>query len=111
MEPLRPYGGGEVKMAKIRNYEAAMVLRPDLDEEARELIIERIKSVITDNEGVINNIDEWGNRQLAYEINDYRSGYYLFIDFDGFTEILDKLEHNFRILGEILRSLITRREE
>ncbi|HKL13393.1 MAG TPA: 30S ribosomal protein S6 [Halanaerobiales bacterium] len=98
-------------MDKVRNYETAIVLRPDLDDDKREEIIERIKSVITDNNGEINNIDEWGNRQLAYEIEDYRTGYYTFINFNSSPDILDKLEHNYRILGEIIRSLIVRKDD
>jgi len=103
--------GVKKKMDKVRNYETAIVLRPDLDEEKREAIIERIKSVITDNDGEINNIDEWGNRQLAYEIEDYRTGYYAFINFNSSPDVLDQLEHNYRILGEIIRSLIIRKDD
>ncbi len=98
-------------MKKVRSYETTLVLRPDLEEEKREQIIERIKSVITDNNGEVTNTDEWGTRQLAYEIEDYRSGYYTFIEFDSPTDVLEKLEHNYRILGEIIRSLIVRKED
>ncbi len=97
-------------MDKVRKYETAIVLKPDLDEDKREEIIDRIKSVITDNDGEITNIDGWGNRQLAYEIENYRAGDYTFIEFDSSSEVIDKLEHNYRILGEIIRSLIIRKE-
>lgn len=102
--------GVKRKMDKIRNYETAIVLRPDLDEEKREEIVERIKTVITANDGEINDIDEWGTRQLAYEIENYRTGYYAFINFNSSPDVLDHLEHNYRILGEIIRSLIIRKD-
>jgi len=102
--------GVKEKMEKVRKYETALVLRPDLEEEKREEIIERIKSVITDSNGEILDTDEWGTRQLAYEIENYRSGYYTFIEFDSTSDVLEKLEHNYRILGEIIRSLIVRKE-
>ncbi|MBS3811087.1 MAG: 30S ribosomal protein S6 [Halanaerobiales bacterium] len=98
-------------MTKIRNYETAIVLKPDLEEEKREEIIERIKSVITDNDGEIKDVDHWGNRQLAYEIENYRAGYYSFIKFESTSDVLEKLEHNYRILAEIIRSLIVREED
>lgn len=97
-------------MDKVRKYETAIVLKPDLDDEKREEILDRIQSVITENDGEIVNIDEWGNRQLAYVIEDYRAGDYTFIEFDSSSEVLEKLEHNYRILGEIIRSLIIRKE-
>ena len=98
-------------MEKTRNYETMFVIKPDADEDTREEVIERFKGIITDNEGEINEVDTWGTRELAYEINDYRSGYYTVINFNGKTSIVDELEYDFKIVGEILRHLIVRKED
>ena len=68
-----------------RLYETVFVLRPDLDEEARDGLVERIKGIITDNQGEIVEEDIWGNRKLAYEINKYDTGYYVLLTFKGFS--------------------------
>ncbi|MFW6271144.1 MAG: 30S ribosomal protein S6 [Bacillota bacterium] len=98
-------------MARVRNYEAAFIIAPDVEEEERKNIIERIKSSITDNDGEINEVDEWGNKKLAYEINDYRDGYYTIINFDGKTDIIEVLEHHFNIITNIIRHLIVKKED
>lgn len=96
---------------KVRNYEAMYIMKPDLEEEERERIQGRIKNVITDNDGEINEVDEWGNRNLAYEVKDYTSGYYMVIDFNSGPELFNELEHNFKIIGDVIRHLIVRKED
>lgn len=98
-------------MEKVRDYETTFVLQPDLEEETRENIIERIKDVITSNDGEIKEIDTWGTRKLAYEIDDCNSGYYTIIYFTGRTGIVEELEHSFKIIGNVLRHLIIRKED
>ena len=94
-----------------RLYETVFVLRPDLDEEARDGLVERIKGIITDNQGDIVEEDIWGNRKLAYEINKYDTGYYVLLTFKGGTALVKELERNYRILDGVLRSLIINKED
>ncbi|HHU91894.1 MAG TPA: 30S ribosomal protein S6 [Halanaerobiaceae bacterium] len=94
-----------------RLYETVFVLRPDLDEEARDGLVERIKGIITDNQGEIVEEDIWGNRKLAYEINKYDTGYYVLLTFKGGTALVKELERNYRILDGVLRSLIINKED
>ena len=97
-------------MAKLRDYETTFVLRPDMEEETREELIERIKSIITDNSGEITNIDDWGSKKMAYEINDYKSGYYSIIDFKGTSATIEELERNYKIITDVLRYINLRKE-
>lgn len=94
-----------------RLYETVFVLRPVLDEEARDGLVERIKGIITDNQGEIVEEDIWGNRKLAYEINKYDTGYYVLLTFKGGTALVKELERNYRILDGVLRSLIINKED
>ncbi len=88
-----------------RNYETIFIIKPDLEEEEREKIIERIKNLIEKNNGEIDEIEKMGTRKLAYEIRDYKSGYYTRIEFTGTTDIVDELEYDYRILDDIIRYL------
>lgn len=95
----------------VRNYETTFILRPDLEEETREALIERIKNIVTDNNGEIVEVDIWGDRKLAYEINDFRSGYYIVMNFKGEADLVNELERNFKIIDNVLRYLIVRKED
>jgi len=95
----------------VRLYETIFILKPELEEEVREGLIERIKGIITGNQGEIVEVDTWGNKKLAYEIEDYNNGFYTLITFKGEKAVLDELERNYKIIGEILRSLIVRVED
>lgn len=95
----------------VRDYETTFILRPDLEEETREALIERIKNIVTDNNGEIVEVDIWGDRKLAYEINDFRSGYYIVMNFKGEADLVNELERNFKIVDNVLRYLIVRKED
>ncbi|MDI3548550.1 MAG: small subunit ribosomal protein [Halanaerobiales bacterium] len=95
----------------VRDYETTFILRPDLEEETREALIERIKNIVTDNNGEIVEVDIWGDRKLAYEINDFRSGYYIVMNFKGEADLVNELERNFKIIDNVLRYLIVRKED
>jgi small subunit ribosomal protein S6 len=95
----------------VRIYEATFILKPDLEEEVRDETIERVKDIITDNGGEIVETDVWGSKKLAYEINDYRTGFYTLITLKGDKEVVDELERNFKIMDDVLRYLIIRKED
>lgn len=97
--------------ARVRNYETTFVMVPDMEEEDRENIINRAKSIIKDHNGEINEEDEWGSRQLAYEINDYKTGYYTVIDFDAETTVVQELERQLNIMPNVLRHLVIKKED
>lgn len=98
-------------MRMERVYEATFIIKPDVEEEARNEVIERIKSIITDNNGEILEADEWGSRKLAYEINDYKTGYYTLLTIKAEADLVEELERNFKIIDDIIRYLVIRVEE
>ena len=102
----------EVKAVdKMRNYETMFIVKPDLEEEERDEIITRIKNVITKNNGEISDEDIWGTRKLAYEIEEYPTGYYVLLEFRGDNDVIDNLEYDFRILDNILKYLIINKDK
>ena len=98
-------------MQKKRDYETIFIVKPDLEKEDREQAIVVVKKIIEDNDGEITEVNEWGMRKLAYEIDDYKSGYYTIIEFAADNRLLDELEYEYRIMDNILRSLIVRKEK
>lgn len=94
----------------MRPYEAMVVLRPDLDQEALEAVQARLTSVITDQGGQITHVDPWGKRRLAYEINGHTEGFYVVIKFQGNPGITTELERIMRITDSVMRFLVVRDE-
>lgn len=94
----------------MKKYETLFVLNPELDEESIKTNIEKIKGIIEQN-GTVTNVDEWGKRRLAYEINDMNEGYYVLINFEANPELPKELDRVFRITDTVIRHLIVNLEE
>ena len=94
----------------MREYEIMMVLRPDLEEEVIKSVVERFVNIITDNNGEVTAIEPWGKRRLAYEINDYKEGFYVLITYTANGDFNAELERNFRIVDTVIRHIIVRQE-
>ena len=90
----------------MNKYEAMIVLMPNLSEEDNTATIEKIKSVITNDEGVVDNVDVWGKRRLAYEINKINEGYYVLFNFTAKPELPKELDRVLRISDKVVRHMI-----
>lgn len=95
----------------MRKYETLFVLNPTLDDENIKANIEKIKGVIEQGGGTVSNVDEWGKRRLAYEINDFTEGYYVLINFEAESELPKELDRIFRITDTVIRHLIVNLDE
>ena len=76
----------------MNKYELALVVNAKIEDDARAEAVERVKALIERFGGVITNVDEWGKRRLAYEIQKMREGYYYFIQFDASSDCPAQLE-------------------
>ncbi|CEO90586.1 30S ribosomal protein S6 [Syntrophaceticus schinkii] len=94
----------------MRSYETLFVLKPDLDEDATTAAIERLTELIQKNKGTVEQINRWGKKRLAYEIEDYREGYYTLVYFQGEPETAKELDRVMRISDFLLRHTIVRRD-
>ena len=92
----------------MNNYELALVVSAKLDDEARDAVVEKAKGYITQAGGVIGEIDAWGKKRLAYEIQKQREGFYYFIPFEAESTAPAEVERNCRIMDHVLRYLIVR---
>ena len=76
----------------------------------RNQLLDRLKGIIESN-GAITNIDEWGMRKLAYEINDSTEGYYIILNFETTPETVDELDRIAKISDGIMRHMIVREDD
>lgn len=80
----------------MNNYELALVVTAKIEDDARAEVVEKAKAYITRAAGVITNVEEWGKKRLAYEIQDQREAYYYFIHFEAETSVPAKVETDLR---------------
>ena len=98
-------------MAKTsEKYEVLYVLNPNLTEEETQAIVEKFKTLIEQN-GTIDEIEEWGKRKLAYEIDYLTEGYYVLVKFTSGPEFPAELDRIMGITDGVIRSLVTLRFE
>lgn len=87
----------------MRRYESVIILDPDLPEEAREGLFQKLSDLIAQQGGFLVDTDVWGNRKLAYEIRKKPRGFYVRFDFCGTGALVDELERNLRIDDRFLK--------
>ena len=97
------------EVLELRDYEIVYVIRPDLSDEDRSAKIERIHSLITENNGEIGKVEDWGKRVLAYEIRHNTEGYYGLAEFRLPPDSVRTVEDRLNIDEEILRYQIISR--
>lgn len=95
----------------MKAYELLFFVAPNLEEEARANVMGRIENAITADAGAIDNVDEWGKRKLAYEINKLSEGDYILIDFHANPESIAELDRVLRINDAVERHMIVRRTD
>ena len=94
----------------MNKYELALVINAKIEDDARTDAIEKIKALIEKFGGEITNVDEWGKKKLAYEIQKMREGYYYFIQFESDSTCPNELEHRVRIMEPVIRYLCVRQD-
>jgi small subunit ribosomal protein S6 len=99
-----------------REYETIFILSPSADGEARERAVERVEGIIENSGGHILKLDEWGSRELAYQISDkdgnrHDSGLYHYCRYIAPSDSIAELERNLRILDQVLKYLTVKLDE
>jgi small subunit ribosomal protein S6 len=86
-----------------REYETIYILRPNVDNDAAEKIVDRLKEVITRLEGTLTKLDNWGKRKLAYPIQKNSRGIFVYLKYVGFNDLVAEIERTLRLLDEVVR--------
>ena len=95
----------------MKAYELLFFVDPTIEEDAREALFARIDSTITSQDGVIDSIEPWGKRKLAYEINKLQDGDYTLINFHADPTSIAELDRVLRITDSVVRFMIARRDQ
>ena len=96
-------------MAKVtERYESLVVFSTKLGEDGIKAMVEKFTELISSN-GTLENVDEWGKRRLAYEINYETEGYYVLINFTSAPAFPAELDRIYKITDGVIRSMIVTR--
>ena len=94
----------------MNKYELAVVVNAKIEDDARTATIEKVKELIARFGGNVADVDEWGKKRLAYEIQKMKEGYYYFIHFESDDTVPAEMEARLRIMDNVLRYLCVRQE-
>ena len=94
----------------MNKYELAVVVSAKLEDEARAEVIEKVKAMITRFGGNVTDVDEWGKRRFAYEIQKMKEGFYYFIQFESDSVCPNEVEAHIRIMEPVIRYLCVKAE-
>ena len=94
----------------MNKYEFAVVVNAKIEDDARVATVEKVKEYVVRYGGTITNVDEWGKKRLAYEIQKMKEGYYYFIQFEADATAPAEIERHVRIMENVIRYLCVRQE-
>lgn len=93
-----------------RNYEIMFIARPNLEDEARKELVDYLTTVLTEQKAEITKVEDLGLRNLAYEIEDFRKGYYYVINTKAPVGAIQEFDRLVRINENIIRYIIVKEE-
>ncbi len=95
----------------MNKYELALVVNAKIEDDARAATVEKAKEYIARFGGTVTEVEDWGKKRLAYEVQKMREGFYYFIQFDANADVPAQLEQRVRIMDNVLRFLCVRKDE
>lgn len=95
----------------MRKYEVMYIIRPNIEDEAKKALIERFNGILTDNGAEIAETKDWGKRRLAYEINDFRDGFYQILTVNAVPAAVEEFSRLAKISEDIIRHIVIKEEQ
>ena len=95
----------------MTKYELAVVVSAKLEDDERAKVVDKANALIERFGGQITNVDEWGKKRLAYEIQKMKEGFYYFIQFEAETSAPAEIESRIRIMDGVIRYLCVKQNE
>lgn len=108
--PEEPGARDHKEVQNMNKYELAVVVSAKIEDDARTETVEKVKALVERFGGQISEVDEWGKRRLAYEIQKMKEGYYYFVRFEADSTVPAEIESRLRIMDNVLRFLCVRQE-
>lgn len=95
----------------MKKYEFMYIIRPNIEDEAKKALVERFDTILTSNGAEIIESKEWGKRRLAYEINDFREGFYQLIQAKAEdAAAVNEFDRLAKISDDIIRHIVVKQE-
>ena len=94
----------------MNKYELDVVVSEKIEDEERDAVVDKCKALIERFGGTITNVDDWGKKRLAYEIQKMKEGFYYFIQFEAESSAPAEIESRIRIMDNVLRYLVVKNE-
>ena len=94
----------------MRKYEIMYIIRPNIEDEAKKALVERFNSILTDNGAELVETKDWGKRRLAYEINDFRDGFYTILKVQAEAAAVQEFDRLAKISEDIIRHMVIKEE-
>ena len=95
----------------MNKYELVFIAQPDLDEEGLQALAERYTESVKSLGGQVDQVENWGKRRLAYPIRKVQEGYYFVSQVQVGAEALKELDRSLKLNEQVMRYLITRKDE
>ena len=95
----------------MNKYELALVVSAKIADDARTATVEKAKEYITRAGGTVTEVEDWGKKKLAYEVQKMSEAYYYFIQFDAEPTVPASWPRMFIIMDNVLRFLVVRKDE
>ena len=87
-----------------------VVVNAKIEDDVRVATVEKVKEYVARYGGTVTNVDEWGKKRLAYEIQKMKEGFYYFIQFEADATAPAEIERHVRIMENVIRYLCVRQE-
>ena len=98
-------------MTHTHQYELMVIINPEIDERQVPTTLDKFLAVITNDGGSIENVDVWGKRRLAYEIQKKTEGIYAVVNFTSTSDAAQELDRQLKLNEQIMRTKVLRSEE
>ncbi|MFN2436226.1 MAG: 30S ribosomal protein S6 [Desulfotignum sp.] len=87
----------------MRKYETVIISDPDLQDQARTDLLDKIRNIIARENGILLDVDDWGSKKLAYEINKKLRGHYFCLTYGGTGELVKELERILKLSDDAMK--------
>lgn len=95
----------------MNKYELAVIVNAKIEDDERAAVVDKCKALIERFGGTITEVDEWGKKRLAYEVQKMKEAFYYFIRFDAESTVPGEIESRIRITDNVIRYVCVRQNE
>jgi small subunit ribosomal protein S6 len=95
----------------MRVYEELFIVKPDVPEEEVNTFIDQLKTLITNGNGTVDKVDNWGTRKLAYRVSKFAEGHYILIQFSSSPDAVKEIERRLRVADMVIKFITVRIDE